>query len=440
MQSTLDKLNEGRKKKLVVGAVKGRYYVFDTTSTYSEEKGRKITVTLYLGKIEIDGKFIPAAHRKSFTNVENVSSLILSKSKKSPIEEIMHPDKIDSSILEILSTDGRAPISKIAEETGLSKPAVTYRIRKLEKKYGIAYTLEFGPRPFGFFRYVAFVRFVHGMPDAKEINEILEKEPMVQFAALISGKYDLFVYMLAENTQELENSLFRIRSSGVFSRTKSSWSVSYITYAYGYLPLRKEFVDLLKEKVWHRSKEAPRRKPSQILERDYLVLKELNENGRGSFADMDMKLGFNKGASDYTYYRLLNERTIYRVTINMSLPGAKYAAIIRCPQRNIGSFIAHRDEYRSYIIGDTQTPTNRYILVGDIGAPYGSLYIKPIYDERLDDVVSELKHYLKEDIIETHVITDILVGQLGYRKIAKEVTYQYKALIKNKKDESKINA
>ena len=85
---------------------------------------------------------------------------------------------------------------------------------------------------------------------------------------------------------------------------------------------------------------------------------------------------------------------------------------------------------------DTQTPTNRYILEGDIGAPYGNLFIKPIYDEKLADVVSELKHYLKEDIVETHVITDILVGQLGYRKIAKEETYQYKELIKNKEQQN----
>ena len=41
VQATIDKLNEGRKKKLAVGVVKGRYYVFDTKNIYSEEKGRK---------------------------------------------------------------------------------------------------------------------------------------------------------------------------------------------------------------------------------------------------------------------------------------------------------------------------------------------------------------------------------------------------------------
>ena len=77
----------------------------------------------------------------------------------------------------------------------MSNPAVAYRIKKLEKRYGITYTLEFGPRPFGFFRYVVFVRFLHGMPGANDIKEVLEKEPMVQFAALIKGKYDLFIYI-----------------------------------------------------------------------------------------------------------------------------------------------------------------------------------------------------------------------------------------------------
>ncbi|EQD48247.1 transcriptional regulator, AsnC family [mine drainage metagenome] len=433
---TLERMNRNRERKITVGMVKGRYYTFDTKTVYSEEKGRNITVTLYLGKIESDGKFIPARHKKGLTNVNTVTELI-NEMKKSPIDEFLHPSKIDNDILEMLSADGRVATSKIAEETRLSSSAIAYRIKRLEKKYGIRYTLEFGPRPFNFFRFVVFVRFLHHVPQVKDMQELLEREPTIQFAALVKGKYDLFMYIMAENTHDLEGKVYNIRTNRVFSAYKSFWSVSYVTYAYGYVPLRKEFIELLKDKVWHRTKETPRRKPDWILERDYLILKELNENGRESFADMDNKLGLKSGASDYTYYKLVNDKVIYRVTINMlSLP-MKYTLLMRCPQVNISSFDVHRDEYRSHVIERTDTPTNRYILIGDIGAPYGLLHIKPIYNERMEDAVDELKRYTREDRVETHVITDVLVGSLGFRKIPKEITYQYKALVKRQQQDNK---
>ena len=40
-------------------------------------------------------------------------------------------DEIDSKILRILLEDARAPISKIAEELGLSRPTVRKRLRRL---------------------------------------------------------------------------------------------------------------------------------------------------------------------------------------------------------------------------------------------------------------------------------------------------------------------
>ncbi len=435
VQATLDSLNSGRKKKLVVGMVGGRYYVFDTTAAYSEEEGKKKTLTLYMGKIKNDGTFVPARHRKEYTQVREVAALA-ENLRKSPAERIIHPDKIDSKILEMLSTDGRVPVSEIAKETGLSVAAVKYRISKLERLYGIKYTLEFGPMPFNFFRFIAFVKFRNGMPDPKEMKKVIGNEPGIQFAALIKGKYDLFMYMIAEDTQLLENSIYRMRTNSLFFRYKALWNVSYISYAYGYIPLRNEFIELLKDKIWHRTKETPRRKPDQILERDYLVLKELNENGRANFSDIDRKLNLKLGASDYTYYKLVHDKVIYRVTINMLLPHISYSAILRCPQENISSFDTHRNEYRSHIIRDINTPTDRYILVGDIGAPYGSLFIKPIYDEDLNSAITELKHYIREERVDSYIITDTLIGALGYRKIAKEVTSQYKRLTEQKEEQN----
>jgi len=45
--------------------------------------------------------------------------------------EVLTLDEIDSKILRILLEDARAPISKIAEELGLSRPTVRKRLRRL---------------------------------------------------------------------------------------------------------------------------------------------------------------------------------------------------------------------------------------------------------------------------------------------------------------------
>ncbi|EQD59169.1 transcriptional regulator, AsnC family, partial [mine drainage metagenome] len=126
------------------------------------------------------------------------------------------------------------------------------------------------------------------MPEAHKIKEVLEKEPRIQFAALLKGKYHLFMYLFAENTKTLDDTLYSIRSDEVFANIRSLWQVSYITYAYGYTPIRQEFFDLLKERVWHRSKEHPKRKPEQILQREYDVLRILNRDGEeGSSVEID---------------------------------------------------------------------------------------------------------------------------------------------------------
>ena len=42
-------------------------------------------------------------------------------------------DDLDSRILDLLLRDGRAPVSQIADQVGLSRPAVAERIEKLER-------------------------------------------------------------------------------------------------------------------------------------------------------------------------------------------------------------------------------------------------------------------------------------------------------------------
>ena len=114
---------------------------------------------------------------------------------------------------------------------------------------------------------------------------------------------------------------------------------------------------------------------------------------------------------------------------------ARLTAIIRLPQTDIGGFNKYRNRFRVHLIDNPKTPTNRYVLEGDIGMPYGFLFIRPVYGETSQEYIKELKEAAHEKLEpDVEIITDILVGTLGFRRIPAEETYQYKAIINKKKE------
>ena len=89
------------------------------------------------------------------------------------------------------------------------------------------------------------------------------------------------------------------------------------------------------------------------------------------------------------------------------------------------------EKFFVHLIDNPKTPTNRYAIEGDIGMPHGALFIKPVYDEELENVEKELQKAIGEkSSSEIEIITDVIIGKIGFRRIAPEGTYQYKALKK----------
>ncbi len=289
VRRTKERLEEELDHKLHVAFIKNSYYVYEEKGV--REQGKTRVLTLYIGKILQNGEFRQAKHRKKeYENIASVEELEKGRQEANPVEELIHPDIIDLSILEAISTNARMSTNEIAKRINVSPSFVRYRLERLEKRYAIKYTLEIALAPFGYLRYVALVKFTEGMPKIDDMKKVLEAEPKIQLAALLKGEYDLLIYIIAESTRELDDCLYAIRSSRTFAPYKSYWYVSYITYAYGFIPLRNEFLEKLGKKVWHRTKETPRRPPNSLTEREYLVLKALNENAKEDFTKIDEKL------------------------------------------------------------------------------------------------------------------------------------------------------
>ncbi len=69
---------------------------------------------------------------------------------------------------------------------------------------------------------------------------------------------------------------------------------------------------------------------------------------------------------------------------------------------------------------------NKYIFNGDIGSPYGVMRIAPLYKNGDLEELEKHNYSISDGIeIESSIITNILVGKLGYRKVDTQKTRVY---------------
>jgi DNA-binding Lrp family transcriptional regulator len=193
--------------------------------------------------------------------------------------------------------------------------------------------------------------------------------------------------------------------------------------------LRDAIFSVLKDRVWHRTKERPSKQHEQLFEREYLLLKELADDASQEFSAIDRKLGFGKGASQYTYHRLLEKDIVKRITITMDKPPIRYVGIIHADQINMRRFMESRKELFIDRIAHTDNALNRYLLSADFGSPYGILMLAPVFgDSGIALMEKSLKSRIKGIRVRSLVVTDVLVGRIGYRRFDNRHSKAYKTL------------
>lgn len=422
---------------------KGDYfYLFETTSEWVPETHSRKKLSLYIGKISRNAKFTPPTRKKASTKgINTLDEYIKSLHKADSAEEKeLVKYKYEIPILKELSTDPRGGVQQISKKLDLNYSTTYYWIKRLEEKYGIHYTIEHVfLNKFGFFRFFAVAKFIDKRPDSESLKKVLEGNKYIQLAFLSRGAYDLFIFFLASDPVSAENLIYNLRSNPVLAECPAFWYSSYFTQGIGYIPLRDEFFDILEDKIWHRTKEHPRRSIRQIFLREFATLKELNHNGIIEFSEIDRKYGLKKGSAQYTYHKLLEDEMIFRVTITMDKPPIKDTAVMVISQIDISKFNKKRTEWLTDVIEESaKVPLNKYMFNGDIGSPYGVIRIAPIYEdgevERLENDILKITGGIR---VETSIISKILVGRLGYRKIDTTKTWIYKTLYQELTKDSK---
>ncbi len=414
----LEKLRGEIKGKITLSMIRGRFCAYEYK--YVTAPGRpynKAKKQFYIGWIDDQGGFHRAAHRTERTRAKNIDEYIERGLNASNEYGDALVDEVDSIILESLSKDARMPVPTIASNAGVHTGSAYYRIRSLFKRYGIRKTIEIYPKIFGFHRFIAVVKFV-SPPDYSKVKRLLAAEPLIQMAAIMKGEHDLLIYMLAENIDEVEKTVYRIRSDRVFSGTSSLWEVGYLMEWHGYVPLRDEFFKLLESRVWRKSRDSPRRSKDQLLPSEYAVLRELNSDGGIEFTAIDERHGLSRGNAQHTYRRLIENKVIERATIVATKPNCRFSLFIYLKQFDIVAFNQDRQKYITYVRDDAiKSPFSKFTLVGDASAPYGEILIMPVFGHSQEGADAWLRRNVKGVEIDSSIITDYLVGYPGFRKL-----------------------
>jgi len=138
-------------------------------------------------------------------------------------------DHYDNKILQLLSGNGRITGADIARKINLSLPAVTERLRKLDRSgYIDKYTIKMNRKKLEL-NILAFIQVwidhSKGLPSVDNIIALIE----VLECHHVAGDYDLLLKVVVTDTAALEELLVK-KIKGIKSVTRTSTTIILSTY------------------------------------------------------------------------------------------------------------------------------------------------------------------------------------------------------------------
>ncbi|MEI7718507.1 MAG: winged helix-turn-helix transcriptional regulator [archaeon] len=233
-------------------------------------------------------------------------------------------DLKDKKILALLDENSRETNSQIAKKVGLSKPAVEYRIQRLEKSGAIfEYYTIIDFTKLGYSQYKIYFRFQNAdLEDEKKIVNYWMKNKNAVWVAQIRGNWDLAVSILAKSNfqfGEILNEFMKSFSKFILQKDILLTEYSPI-YARKYMPeaKNKEFVYASPTKI------------TELDEVDEKILGELAINARINIVDLSEKLKITRDVINYRLKKLVENKIIvqYRCYLNLNSVGINHYKLI----------------------------------------------------------------------------------------------------------------
>ncbi|MDE1861234.1 MAG: hypothetical protein KGH72_05990 [Candidatus Micrarchaeota archaeon] len=418
--------------------INGNYYVYRQSYKWQQAAKKSKTTSEYLGKITPQGKFI--AKLSSYRDeLEKAKEIIEANGGRIYWnEQEAGQPKLKSTVSEIndrgikiltaLSMNARMPISHMSKLTGLKKSTLYYHLKNLEKSLDIRYTLELNAEALGYITYLLLIKFDDQTPNLEDLKKVLEKDPRIQFAAALKGDYDLVIYLLDEGPIKAEDNLWKFRSETLLGSYKALWYLIPLGQIYSFVPIRESFIEnVLIEKTATRGKTVS---GTAITHKELTLLRELNKNSMEDFTTLDEKYGFGGGTARYVYEKLRDKGIIVRSTINIGKVPMKYLGVMLLETSRAADVNNTRHKLLRGIIQSTSHPTDKYALVGNIGAPGGMMFFMPVFEE--EEFEEAFRYYQNEvdgTIMRSMIVTEVLVGSLCYRKFDNHYSRQHSLLV-----------
>jgi DNA-binding Lrp family transcriptional regulator len=129
-------------------------------------------------------------------------------------------DATDRRIVALLRENARRSFKDIGEAVHLTAPAVKRRVDRLERDGVIlGYTAVVDPRAYGWHAEAFVDLYCEGHMPGEAIKQAVEGEAGVVSAHTVAGEASALLHVMAEDTQDLESALERIRATEGISRT-----------------------------------------------------------------------------------------------------------------------------------------------------------------------------------------------------------------------------
>jgi len=138
-------------------------------------------------------------------------------------------DDLDIKVLKILQREGRTKRNELADAAGLSIPAISERLHKLEEKKIIeGYYAKLNRKAFGYDIMAYILVMMESSKHYKSLISHVEKLPQIVECHSVLGEGSHLLKAICKNTEALEKLLGEIQSWPGVTSTKTTFVLSTI--------------------------------------------------------------------------------------------------------------------------------------------------------------------------------------------------------------------
>ncbi len=332
---------------------------------------------------------------------------------------------LQNKLLKLISPDSRISMHELADELNLTKTSMPLFFDDLVNEYGVKFVPEINlssvwklefitharmqtkrgmlretPEAFqtmGFEEYLIFVRFPGKKPKDADIMNALHNGYNVQFSASLKNQYDLMLYAVARNLDEIN--YFARKFSTALSKYKAELYIDRISNTYGFFPVNSSLIGQF-----------------SIFDTYKNLLIGINENGRENFSKIGERFKQQSAQVLYAYDRLRRNDILKRVTYYEEKPKNKISKLLIIKINNESEFEKSKDKWFEEAVKTEENKHSAYTFMCDISSPRGMVAILSFESEaEARKTANRIRSMLKGAEINDISLGATLTGHMGIR-------------------------